>query len=103
MSDVPRVTVSPTEGRGLSLINGQQTDVIAELILLGRDGGEMLGLTKHEVIVACWYEAMHGVPMFRNQWAMWARYVQIELGRGELGLEDIPMPPRQMRDHDPGE
>ncbi len=105
MADVPKVTITPTEGMGFPMINGHQVDAIAELYLYGgvHDPQESLGLSRHEVIVACWYWAKHGTPIYTERWQLWARYVDIELRRGDLGVDELPLPPRLMKTTDPGE
>ncbi len=89
----------------MPLIGGYQTDMIAEAVLSAAfDPVSNLGLTRHELLIACWYQAVHGIdPKFRKHWGSWARYVGIDLCRGELGIDDLPMPPRLLRSSDPGE
>lgn len=104
MSDVPRVTISPNEGAGQAMIRGVMTTLIAESQAAGfQHILDSLQVTRHEVIVACWFETRYGGQEYMGRWALWATYVEAELARGEINLDDLPMPPRQMRDHDPGE
>ncbi len=101
MSDFPKVTISPVECDGLPVIKGYQTDVVAELFLHSRV--IPYGLSRAELIVACWYEAQWGRrDLFTDRWRLWAMYVQAELRRGDIAVDDLPLPPKLMAT-EPGE
>lgn len=52
------------------------------------------GLTRHEVLLACWHEAIQG--MYRRHWGGWAKEVHRPLGGwAPLDVDALPEPPDQ--------
>lgn len=81
--------------------------MIAEEYLKAREAVlASLALSRAELITACWFEAKWGGrELFHERWRLWATYVEVELRRGELAINDLPLPPfgADGRRNEPGE
>lgn len=90
--DRPAVEVRPGMRFGLPQIRGIPTDAIAGMVRAGEPvetTADDYGLSVHEVLLACWYEAEHG--QYRKKWRRWARDAYGPLARGEInGIEAPP-------------
>lgn len=81
MTDWPQVTVSPAHRFGAPAIKGISTVAIAGTVMAGEDVGRIAheyDLSRHEVLLACWFEGIHGD--YRKKWGRWAEAIQPKLG-----------------------
>lgn len=93
--DRPVIVIDPARRFGRPSIKGISTEAVAGMVM----GGESInvtadeyGLTRHEVILACWHEGLQGV--YRREWNVWANEVHRPLGGWEpLDVDAISDPP----------
>lgn len=97
----PVVSVDPAVAWGRPHIKGIHTEAIAGLYW-AEDGDEQAvmadyGLTRHELAVALWHEATHGVARKRYPgWAEWAErvaYPRLAGWEKPLDIGTLPLPP----------
>lgn len=95
-ADRPHVRVQPTMRFGQPHVKGVTTDAIAGRIYAGDPVDMVLddypGFTRGDVIVACWFETVHGANKPRRKfWDPWYTANTGLFGRGRY--DDIPDPP----------
>ena len=91
----PQVTVSPAHSFGRPSMRGVSTEVIADAYWLGEDVEDEYGLTRHELLVALWFEATRGQPRFRRWWKTWAEQVGPVLrDTRSLDADALVLPPQ---------
>lgn len=76
----PVITIDPAKCFGSPHIRGTSTEVVASAVMAGEDFAAVAdeyGLTRHEVILACWYE---GSTTYRREWRSWTLAVAPALG-----------------------
>ncbi|MEU4558501.1 hypothetical protein AB0F72_08925 [Actinoplanes sp. NPDC023936] len=56
-------------------MRGVSTEAIADAYWLSEDVEDEYGLSRHELLVALWFEASQGQPRFRERWREWAERV----------------------------
>lgn len=77
-------------------MRGVSTEFIADAYMVDgehavRDDYE---LTRHELLVALWFEATHGQPRFRKRWKAWVREADGVLwNTPALAPDAVPLPP----------
>lgn len=99
----PQVTVSPAHGFGRPEMRRLPTEMLADMYwahgetdLLAADGYD---LTRHELLVALWFEATQGAPRNRRRWKAWGAEVSGPLwSTSTLDPELVPLPPRAGRE-----
>lgn len=95
MPNPPTITVDPRVQLGRPNIGGTPTGSIAAAVAAGESFSEVAatyGRTRHEVILACWYEGMQG--SHRRLWTDWAGRVHAALGgREPLDVDAVREPP----------
>lgn len=93
MSDRPVVRVDPAVRFGQPHIKGVSTEAIAGMYWAGESAETVCDdyhLTRHEFLVALWFEGTHGE---RPQWKVWAEKAYRQLAGWEpLDLE-MGLPP----------
>lgn len=104
----PYVTADPAMRSGQPCVNGTRVPVESVAYAVWLDGGAYAAasdydLTRHDVLVACWYAGTYGLPgrrtltpsrMWRERWGPWAREVHDSLwSRRDVGGSVIPDPP----------
>jgi uncharacterized protein (DUF433 family) len=75
VTDRPHVVVDPAQAWGQSNVKGVGVDHIAGMLLAGEDMATVadeFGLTRADVLVACWYLGMFGSRRWRRLWRDWA-------------------------------
>lgn len=90
----PVVTVDPRVRFGRPQINGISVEAIAELVIAGEDIDTVLkqwGITRPQLLVACWYVAVYGPPRHRHMWREWLAAAEGPLAHGHY--TEIPDPP----------
>ncbi len=78
-ADRPRVVTDPAVRFGAPNVRGVSTAAIAERVVAGEavDAvAEDYVSTRHEVLLACWHEGIHGDRMYRKRWGRWAEAIQ---------------------------
>jgi uncharacterized protein (DUF433 family) len=91
----PVVTIDPAMRFGQPQIKGISTDAIAGMYWAGENAETVCddyGLTRHELLVALWFEGTHGE---RPEWKSWAddvAYPQLA-GWKQLDVEGMSLPP----------
>lgn len=98
MTDHPRVYVEPSVRFGYPHINGVSTDAIAGMVWAGESVAVVAddyGMTRAEVLVACWFEARHGPSStYRSAWKPWAEAAgQAMWNTRTVDYDAIPDPP----------
>lgn len=96
----PAITIDPAVRFGYPHIRGIPTDAIAGMVWAGETPEvvcEDYGITRYELLLACWYEASYrpvapGKSAYRQAWARWAKDVFQLLALG-AATELIPTPP----------
>lgn len=74
----PMVTVDPAVCFGRPAVNGVSCEAIVGMVLAGEDlavAAEEYGLTRVQVLVACWHQGLYGSRRLRRRWGTWARDV----------------------------
>ncbi|MFD0968095.1 DUF433 domain-containing protein [Plantactinospora endophytica] len=93
--DRPVVVIDPALAFGRPQIKGVTTGALAGRVMGGdsvNDVVEDFGLTRREVLLACWHEGIQGE--FQRQWGGWAAEVHAALGGWEpLDVDALPDPP----------
>ena len=91
--DRPVVTTDPAVRFGRPAVRGVSVVAVASQVWGGETVGsvaEDFGLTREQVIVACWYQGIHGTRGWRQRWKVWATEAHKELWRSRY---DVPDPP----------
>lgn len=93
----PVVTHDPAMRWGRATVRGISTSALFEQVAAGASTGEVAddyGLTRHGVLLACWWEALHGRRTSLTQgWRAWAREVEWELAAADVDPAAVPDPP----------
>lgn len=91
----PVIVIDPAMSFGAPQIKGISTEAIAGMVWAGEDFATVAdeyGLSRHEVILACWYEGSAGV--YRRQWKSWTNAVFRALaGWRSFDPETVEEPP----------
>jgi uncharacterized protein (DUF433 family) len=91
--DRPHVRIEPAMRFGQPAFHGVSVDAIAGMVYAERGldvvAGEY-GLTRAQVIVACWYVGTYGDRRWRRRWGAWSKSVHGELWHCHY---DVPDPP----------
>jgi hypothetical protein len=74
-------------------MNGISTEVIAESHWLDDSPQDDFGLTRHELLVALWFEATQGQPRFRRRWREWGRTASQALWKSDIDVDAVQLPP----------
>lgn len=91
------VTVDPAVGWGRPMVRGSPTFAVAGAYWAGDSADDTaadFGLTRHELLVAFWFEATHGD--YHAQWREWAEKVAYPRLAGwvkPLDADSLPLPP----------
>lgn len=91
--DRPVVTTDPAVRFGYPTMRGVPVEAIAEHVWEGSSLdsiAEDFGLTREQVLVACWYQGIHGTRAWRQRWKSWATEAHKELWHSRY---DVPDPP----------
>lgn len=67
----PSVEFTPCMRFGEAHIRGISVDAIVSAHWVGDDAESDYGLSRAEVLVACWYAARHGTRVWRKRWGPW--------------------------------
>ncbi len=104
----PHVSHDPRQGWGDPVVSGRGTKVasVAELVWVGErvdDVADEFGLTRGDVLVACWHAGRVGLPargrrpslLWPQRWGEWAGRVDRLLARAETAEDylEVPDPP----------
>jgi uncharacterized protein (DUF433 family) len=80
----PTIQISPAVKFGRPHIKGVSCEAIAGLVMAGESLNRVADdydLSRHEVLLACWHEGIHGG--YQDEWGVWAEAVQLKLGGWE--------------------
>lgn len=100
MPDLPQVTVSPAHRFGRPAMNGISTEAIADHYWCDDPVEADYNLSRHELLVALWFEAVHGQPRFRRRWKTWGKQVgQVLWDPSKVDVTAVDLPP--VRDPEP--
>lgn len=95
MPDRPVITIDPAMAWGAPAIKGVSTEAIAGAVRAGEDFATVADeydLTRHDVILACWYEGAAGA--YRREWRSWTHAVGRALaGWVPLDVDTVEEPP----------
>lgn len=85
----PRVGHTATEDVAGMIWAGEPVDVVCD----------EYELTRHQVLLACWFEATYGPPRRRRAWREWADQAHRTLGgwTKPFDLDAIPDPPAPVK------
>ncbi len=73
---------------------GISTETIADAYWAGDDVEDEYGLTRHELLVALWFEATQGQPRHRRRWKAWGEQAYRALwDTRELDPAGVELPP----------
>ncbi len=93
----PRIVVDPAIRWGRAVVEGTPTATVdvAGMITGGdtvADACDEYGLTRHQVLLACWHEAVNGD--YQQQWGKWGAGVGHTLAYGgPAEVDALPDPP----------
>jgi uncharacterized protein (DUF433 family) len=93
----PVVTFDPAVRFGYAHIKGIPTEAIADVYWAGETADAVAddyGLSRHELLVALWFEGAHGT--YRDRWRQWAwdvAYPMLGGWRKPFDLDGLPLPP----------
>jgi len=82
----PHVRTDPKQRFGRPNIQGISVDAIAGMVMAGEDVSTVAadyGITRHEVLLACWHEGWYGPRRYRKAWKPWADAIAPKLGGWE--------------------
>lgn len=77
----PVVVADPRYRFGRPSVGGISTDAVAGMVMSGEsvaDTADEYGLTRHQVLLACWHEGLQG--KFQREWGAWATEAHQMLG-----------------------
>lgn len=91
----PTVTVEPCVNFGRPTVRGRPVVALARTVWGGQsvlDTAEDFGLTRAEVLAACWFMGRYGIngPAYVKRWGAWAAAVESDLWHSRF---DVPDPP----------
>lgn len=95
----PVIVADPRIQFGRTRVGGVSTDAIAGSVMAGESIDvvcEENGLTRHQVLLACWHEGLNGSDSRRRRvWHRWANDAHAMLGGWvkPFDLDAIPDPP----------
>lgn len=92
MTDRPTALVSPGTRFGRLHLNGISTEAIADSYWVHDDPEDDYGLTRHELLVALWFEATQGQPRFRRRWKAWGIEASKALRKSDIDVEAVALP-----------
>lgn len=90
------ISVHPAYRFGQPHIRGIATEAVAGMVWAGESLERVqddYGLSRGEVLLACWHEARHGTPRWRKRWLGWLRKVDLLLWKAAPDWDAIPDPP----------
>lgn len=93
MTDRPCVRVEPGWRFGQPHIGGVSTDAIAGLIAAGEDEATVCreyDLSRRELLLALWFEGIHGSCRHRAQLGAWAQAAYKPLADGRIDDVEVP-------------
>lgn len=97
-SDRPHVRCDPAQNYGQASVKAVRCEAIAGMLWAGETletVADEYSLTRHEVLVACWWIGEFGPWRWRRRWRQWAKAAHAQLWHGRY--ETIPDPPRRPR------
>lgn len=100
MTGRPYVSFDPAVDFGGPTISGASVETVAGMVWAGDSVDETageFGLTRHHVLVACWWIGTHGPWRWRRRWGRWAKTAHAELWWRHGRYETIPDPPWRLR------
>jgi uncharacterized protein (DUF433 family) len=101
IADRPHVKVDPAQSWGRPAVKGVSCEAIAGLIIAGEElaaVAEDYGLTRADVLVACWYLGLMGTRQYRRRWKAWAEDAGQHMWAASAATYDeIPDPPVEAR------
>ena len=74
--DRPHVRTDPAQRFGQPHVKGISVDAITCMLLAGESlttVADEYGLTRADVLVACWHQGLYGTPRWRRMWRGWAK------------------------------
>lgn len=94
----PHVHVDPAMRFGQPHVGGVSTEMLAGQMSAGADAEEVCedyGLTRHQLLVALWFEGTHGSKRHRKLYGGWAEKVAYPVLSGfdkTISVDEIPFP-----------
>jgi hypothetical protein len=73
-------------------MRGISTEMIADLFWLGEAVEDEYGLSRHELLVALWFEGTQGCPRFRRRWRVWGETASQLLWKSDIDVGGVPLP-----------
>lgn len=100
--DWPVIVADPRIAWGRPSVGAISTDAVAGMVMAGESIDAVCddyGLTRHQVLLACWHEAVNGTDRRRRKlWREWATDAHRMLGGWvPFDLDAIPDPPARHR------
>lgn len=97
MNDRPHVRIDPAQAFGQPAVKGVGVEHIAGMYLAGESiatVADEYGLTRADVLVACWYQGRYGSPRWRRLWREWAETAGAAMWNTRtVDYDQIPDPP----------
>lgn len=96
MSDRPHVRAEPGIRFGQPNVKGVSAEVLGDLVFAGDPVDEVAedyGMTRGDVLVACWYLGMYGGKAWVRRWRSWCNDVYDLLARNNPDYTAVPDPP----------
>lgn len=73
-------------------LKGISTEAIADSYWVDDDPEDDYGLTRHELLVALWFEATQGQPRFRRRWKAWGIEASQALWKSDIDAATVALP-----------
>lgn len=90
MTDRPHVRTDPAQRFGRPAIDGVSVDSIGGAVWNAEDAATDYGLTRPQVLVACWWLGTYGTKRWRDRFGTWARSVEGEFQYRRYDVADPP-------------
>jgi uncharacterized protein (DUF433 family) len=91
----PLITTDPAVNHGQPMVGPAPVDAVCARIWAGEplaDVAADYGISREQVLVACWWQARYGTPTWRRRLAVWFD-IRVVIGLIEGEYDAIPDPP----------
>jgi uncharacterized protein (DUF433 family) len=92
----PLITTDPAVNHGQPMVGPAPVDQVCSRIWAGEplaDVAADYGISREQVLVACWHQARHGTQAWRGRWRRWLDDSEAFLWLTNPPYDAIPDPP----------